>query len=240
MPDDAPRAPTPDATQTGHADEPASVRPTARQAGRSAGSWVWLVVVVLVGLGADLGTKSWAFARIADQPVTLTRSAVLGADHLGDLLPPHQPVVVIPGVLELTLVLNPGAVFGLGAGARWFFIAFTAVAIAFLLWMFARLTRPRDWFAHAAIGLLIAGGLGNLYDRLVFACVRDFLHPLPHTMIPGTDRPLWPYVSNVADAYLIIGIIGLLVLSWRSPNAHRADPEQAEAPAPTNADSPQR
>jgi len=188
-------------------------------AGRSKRAWVRLVVIALIALGIDLGTKSWAFASIADEPVILTRADVLAADHLGELLPAHQPVVVVPGVLDLTLVLNPGAVFGLGAGARWFFIAFTGVAVVFLLWMFARQSRPGDWVVHAAIGLLIAGGLGNLYDRIVFACVRDFLHPLPQAVIPWTDKPLWPYVSNVADAYLIVGIVGLVVLSLRKPDA---------------------
>lgn len=195
-----------------------AIKASPALAGRSRRAWVRLIVITLIALGVDLGTKAWAFESIADEPVHLTRANVLAADHLGELLPAHRPVVVVPGVLDLKLVLNPGAVFGLGAGARWFFIAFTGVAVVFLLWMFARLSRPGDRLAHAAIGLLIAGGLGNLYDRLSFACVRDFLHPLPQAVIPWTDRAVWPYVSNVADAYLIVGIVGLVVLSVRKPH----------------------
>lgn len=182
-------------------------------------AWVVFGTVALVGLAIDLGTKAWAFASLGKSPVVIRREDVLRAADLTTLIPRPPPVVVvIPQVLELTLVLNPGAVFGIGAGRRWFFVVFTVIAVAFVLWAFATQTRARDWLTHTCAGLLVAGGLGNLYDRLVFACVRDFLHPLPHATIPFTSRPLWPYVSNVADAFLIVGIAGLLLFSWvRSP-----------------------
>ena len=123
------------------------------------------------------------------------------------------------GVDPSSLVLNPGAVFGIGAGKRWFFIAFTGAALALAIWMFLAWTGPRDRAAHAAIGLLISGGLGNLYDRIVYACVRDFLHPLPGVKMPfGLTMPLtggrevWPYVSNIADLWLLLGISALVLL----------------------------
>ena len=190
---------------------------------RSRSAWVVLVSTVILGLVSDLLSKSLAFANIADTPAVITREQVLGADRLASLLPDHDPVTVIPSVLELTLVLNPGAVFGIGAGQRWLFVTFTAFAAIFAMHVFAKWTKPRDRFAHFAIGLLLAGGLGNLYDRLRFACVRDFLHPLPGVKLPfgitwpnGSDE-IWPYVSNIADLWLIIGIGMLLVLMWRAP-----------------------
>jgi len=166
----------------------------------------------------ELGDQGPSTAPRTEQRIGEIRaeiSRVLDRPGWEDLIPDHQPVVVIPHVLELTLVLNPGAVFGIGAGARVFFIAFTIGAIGFVGWVFARWTRPGDWLAHVSIGMFIGGGLGNLYDRLVFACVRDFLHPLPHATIPfSSGQPLWPWVSNVADALLILGIAGLLIHSW--------------------------
>jgi signal peptidase II len=137
---------------------------------------------------------------------------------------PQAKVTIIPNLLDLTLVLNPGAVFGIGAGKRWFFIPFTAAALGLALWMFATWTRPRDYMAHAAIGLLISGGLGNLHDRIAFACVRDFLHPLPGAVLPfgwtmpmSGSRELWPYVSNFADLWLLVGIGMLMWYLWRTP-----------------------
>ncbi len=195
--------------------------PAVAPPGRSA--WVLLLATVAAGLVSDLASKWAAFRFIADVPARVERSAVLASDRLGELLPPHDPVVIVPRVLNLTLVLNPGAVFGMGAGQRWIFIGFTAFAVFFALWVFLRWTTARDRVAHAALGLLLAGGLGNLYDRLVFGCVRDFLHPLPGVRLPmglkwpnGSDE-VWPYVSNIADLWLIIGIAALLVFSWRKP-----------------------
>ena len=188
---------------------------------RSPAAWATLVAVTIIGLVLDLWSKHLAFLHVAGQPVPVVRDEVLSAGYLGDLIPPHAPVTVLPGVLDFTLVLNPGAVFGMGAGRRTFFIFFTACAIAFGVWLFGWTTHHRERFAHAAVGLLLSGGLGNLYDRLVHGCVRDFIHPLPGVTLPfgwrmpwGTE--VWPWVSNVADLWLIIGIGILLVRSLRA------------------------
>jgi signal peptidase II len=199
----------------------------SQHAGASALAWAALLLIAGLGLAVDLVSKRMAFERIADAPVRIDRADVLGLppERIGSLIPRHDPVVVIPNVLELTLVLNPGAVFGVGPGKRWFFVFFTGVAVGFALWIFARWTLRRDWLSHTAIGLVLAGGIGNLYDRLRFGCVRDFLHPLPGVPMPfgltwpGGEAQLWPWVSNVADAFLIVGI-GLLVLRlWRTGDA---------------------
>jgi len=188
---------------------------------RSPAAWATLVVVTLLGLVLDLWSKHLAFLHVAGQPVPVIREEVLSAGYLGDLIPPHVPVTVLPGLLDFTLVLNPGAVFGMGAGRRTFFIFFTACAIAFGVWLFGWTTHHRERFAHAAVGLLLSGGIGNLYDRLVHGGVRDFNHPLPGVTLPfgwrmpwGTE--VWPWVSNVADLWLIIGIGILLVRSLRT------------------------
>ncbi len=195
--------------------------PPARKPGRAA--WAFLVVIVVIGTAIDLASKSIAFNTLADAPVAIDRKEVVNATELQALIPRHEPTVIVPVLLELKLVLNPGAVFGIGAGKRIFFIIATTLAIGFALWMFARWTGRRDRFAHAAIGLVIAGGLGNLYDRVRFACVRDFLHPLPDMLYPfgistpWSGRDLWPYVSNLADLWLIIGVAVLVVYLWRGP-----------------------
>lgn len=220
----------------------------SKSAWKSKAAWFTLLVVTIGSLAVDLGTKWLAFKSIAGRPVVLTREQVLSlaADNprlVGTLVPPHEPLTIIPNVLDLTLVLNPGAVFGMGPGKRWFFIIFTAIALFFGMWMFAKWTRSRDTVAHAAIGLLLGGGLGNLYDRLMLGCVRDFLHPLPGLKFPngwkplGGDGQVWPYVSNVADLFLLIGIGMLLVFLWRRDASQPRGPkvaakgEAAESPS---------
>jgi signal peptidase II len=196
--------------------------------GKGARAWVVLVCVTLAGLWADLASKYWAFETIAAVPVVVDRQEVLrvgrelGAGAIGRLIPLHEPVTVVPGLLDFTLVLNPGAVFGIGPGKRWFFMVFTAVALAGGMLLFLKATGRRDSWAHGAVGLLLAGGLGNLYDRMLYGCVRDFIHPLPGVKFPfgwtpfGPSGEVWPYVSNVADLLLIIGIGYLMVYLWRA------------------------
>lgn len=218
-------------------------RPVHATAWRDGRSWLVLMIVTVLGLVADLASKELAFRHVASIPAEISRDDVMLGGPLSRLIPPHEPIVVVPKLLEFTLVLNPGAVFGIGAGKRWFFVAFTAAAIAFAFWMFAKWTTPRDRWAHAAVGLLLAGGLGNLYDRLLYACVRDFIHPLPGMNLPfgwsypwgsgQAAREIWPYVSNVADLLLIIGIAALVVHTWRSGLQHSAANAAPAANPPT-------
>lgn len=187
---------------------------------RSARAWATLVLVMAIGLVLDLWTKAWAFATIYAYPIEINRDYVLQGRQ-GEIIPRDAHRVVIDGWLEFKLVLNVGAVFGAGEGKRWLFIGVTIFAVAFGIFLFGYWTRAKDWLAHVAIGLLLAGGLGNLYDRIVFGCVRDFIHPFPAAQLPfgwhsrSGDTALWPYVSNVADKFLIIGIAILLIHAWR-------------------------
>ncbi len=209
---------------------------------RSPRAWAILILVTILGLAVDLASKAIAFAKIAGVPVDVSRERVMEISSgaagsgrtLSSLIPPHEPMVIVPKVLNFTLVLNPGAVFGIGAGKRWFFVAFTVGALGLAVWMFGAWTRGRDRFAHIAIALLLAGGLGNLYDRLMYACVRDFIHPLPGVDLPfgwrmpfTGGREVWPYVSNVADLWLLIGIGMLMWFLWRGGRATK--PEQTRA-----------
>jgi lipoprotein signal peptidase len=81
-------------------------------------------------------------------------------------------------------------------------------ALAILFWSLRRAT-ARDFALCAALGLILAGTLGNLYDRLVFDGVRDFLY---FYWIE------WP-VFNVADCCLVCGAFLLLVQAFWSPAA---------------------
>ncbi len=174
-----------------------------RRAWRSPLAWVVLIIVCATGVFADLGFKAWAFHNVAQDPVVLEHD-----EHI----PTHQPVVVIPRLLNLHLVKNEGAVFGIGANQRMFFIAFTIAALVSAVAVFGRWTKANATIAHIAIGLIIAGGLGNLYDRLYFGSVRDFLHMLPGWSLPfglnwpGGNSEVFPWVFNVADVMLLFGM----------------------------------
>jgi signal peptidase II len=92
--------------------------------------------------------------------------------------------------------------------------------------------------SHIAIGLILAGGLGNLYDRMVFGAVRDFLHMLPGWELPNgwmwpgnTTSEVFPWVFNVADVLLLAGMALFVVTSFaediRTKRAAAAAPDPA-------------
>lgn len=206
-----------------------------KKAWRSPAAWALFLVLTSLFLAADLVSKDIAFERIDSAPVVLEREAVeyyldTNPQNLQAYIPPHEPVVVVPGLLEFKLVLNPGAVFGTGPGKRWFFIGFTIVALVIASVLFAVATHARMFVTHTGIALIVSGGLGNLYDRVVYACVRDFIHPLPGVTWPGSTREVWPYVSNVADAFLLIGIAIVMVRLWKSEQAAKRDELESDSP----------
>jgi signal peptidase II len=208
--------------------------PTLR-AQSSPGAWLCLLVVFALALALDLGAKAYAFRHVADQPVVLNREQIIGNPRYE--VPWHNSVEVIPWrILDFNLVINRGAVFGLGENRRGAFIAFTVFAAAAGLFVFARWTSPKDRVAHVALGLILAGGIGNLYDRIAYGVVRDFLHLFPGRHLPfGWSWPrggseLFPWVFNVADMMLLAGM-GLLMIHLNRAETRRKRAVQADAPA---------
>jgi len=189
-------------------------------------AWLLLAAVALIGLSVDLMSKSLAFRHVADEPVLLDRAAVLGEPAFR--IPWHEGITVLPfDLLDLRLVLNHGAVFGIGNGRRGVFIVITMFAIAAAIWVFRRWTAPGDRLTHIAVGLVLAGGIGNLYDRFVFGAVRDFLHMLPRWNLPfglswpGGSPEVFPWIFNFADMYLLAGM-ALLILTLQRGESSRA------------------
>lgn len=184
-------------------------------AGRSIRAWIVVLVLLTAGLVSDLWSKQAAFAKVGPQPIVLTREAVLSDAYWRP--PPGCHREVIPHVLDLRLVLNQGAVFGIGKGQRWFFITFTVTAMLVGFFIFAFRTRASDWLAHVALAAILSGAAGNFYDRVMFAGVRDFLNLFPKVYLPfgwhwpGGSAEIFPWVFNIADMLLLIGI-GLLML----------------------------
>ena len=118
-----------------------------------------------------------------------------------------QSLPVWRGVFHITRVNNAGAAFGLFKNAVFFLIIVSIVCIAFLTWSLFSQARADaaepaspSGLGVLASSLVIAGALGNLYDRVFYGYVIDFL-----------DFRVWP-VFNIADAGITIGV-GLIILS---------------------------
>ena len=203
--------------------------PSDGPAWRSPRAWFILILVVVVGLTADLVSKDWAFRTVAGNPVILDYEEVVSGRGQ---VPFHEGVrAVPPDLLDFRLVLNRGAVFGIGQGQRFAFVMFTMVAIVVAISVFGWWTRSRAVVAHVAIGLILAGGLGNLYDRLMIGAVRDFLNLLPRRDLPfgiswpQGDTHVFPWVFNIADVELLVGMSLLLIYVHLSDRKARKDLE---------------
>ena len=210
------------------ATDPPPAEPSTRRvvpAWRSARAVGVFLAVTLGVLVADLALKSWAFEHVAGRPIELVAMGV--QDHaVFWAMHAHDPVVVVPRVLNLQLTTNTGAVFGLGRGNRGAFIAVSAVALVVIGVLFAR-SPAGGWGLHLGLALILAGALGNLYDRVRFAAVRDMLHMLPGVRLPfglawpgsgggagSAGREVWPWIFNLADVSLLMGVGLVLVLTW--------------------------
>lgn len=220
----SPKRPNPSATT------PRSHEPVA---GQSIACWLALAIVIALGLSADLASKQVSFAMIGAEPVLLDRDVILSNPQWNP--PPDAHRVAISGFLDLHLVLNRGAVFGIGPGQRAFFVVFTILAVGVGVYAFAFRTRTGDWMAHIAIGSILAGAGGNLFDRIMFGAVRDFLKIFPGTHLPlgwswpGGNSEVFPWVFNIADVLLLTGIALLMLRMNRRPTSE-SQREQTLAP----------
>ena len=137
--------------------------------------------VAVLAVALDQASKAWARAALAGGPAPL-----------------------IPGVLDLSLVMNTGAAFSMGEGKAWLFVILALVVCAGAA---AWVVREREMpvCLAAALGAVAGGGVGNLIDRVVAGRVTDFF---------ATSFIDFP-VFNVADIFVTCGVVVALLLAWR-------------------------
>jgi signal peptidase II len=153
-------------------------------------SWLkWLVISLII--------------FILDQ---ITKHAVTASFQLGD------SKYILP-FFNLVLAHNTGAAFSFLANAsgwqREFFIVVTIIITAVLLWMI-RSNRDNRLLC-VALSLVIGGAFGNLYDRVVYGYVVDFVQW-------HAGGYYWP-AFNIADSAICVGAALLVWDSFRKPNA---------------------
>lgn len=133
-----------------------------------------------------------------------------------------SPVVLVPNFIQLVHIGNEGAAWGIFSGYRIFLvlIAVIALVVIYLCRGHLELKRPA---MQVAFGLITGGILGNLFDRVLFGHVVDFLDfTLPGIPVFGLDPYRWP-AFNVADAGITCGVFFYLLLSFFSkPSADTA------------------
>jgi signal peptidase II len=144
----------------------------------------WRPALVLAGTAALL--------YVADQ---VTKALVVANMEYG------ARIEVFGDVVQLWHVRNTGAAFSLFPGATWLFIPMHLVAAVMVVY-FHRQFRTHGLWIHVVLGAILAGGLGNLTDRVRLGYVTDFVSI-------GIGDLRWP-AFNVADPSLVIGVILLV------------------------------
>lgn len=102
------------------------------------------------------------------------------------------------GIVSISHFRNTGTLFGLFRNASWFFVLFAVLVSAYIIWKYSSFSKQ----LQPVLGLILAGALGNLVDRLVYGSVIDFI-----------DFHFWP-AFNVADSAISIAVVVLLVREY--------------------------
>ncbi len=126
-----------------------------------------------------------------------------------------EKVVLIPGLLNILRSENKGVVFGLFPGKTTVFIIFSAIAIAVILFLYIRSDKT-IFLSNLALGLVLAGAVGNLWDRIWFSSVRDFID------LHIGEKYHWP-TFNIADSLICIGIS---VMVFTSASESKSKPKE--------------
>ena len=158
-----------------------------------------------------LSITAFAFALMVVALDQLTKGWILSGLDLREM----GRVEVWPPVFNLTWVENRGVSFGLfGDGsARWMLSLFSIIVAGILGWWALRADRR---LLITAIGLVMGGAIGNVIDRIRFGFVVDFLD------FSGTG--VFPWVFNVADSAITIGVVLLILDSLLSERAAKVGP----------------
>ena len=124
----------------------------------------------------------------------------------------YQQIVIIPDYFSWTLAYNTGAAFSFLANEtgwqRWFF-AIVAVAVSAMLLVWMKGLKQHETWVAIALALVLGGAIGNLFDRVVYGHVIDFI------LVHWQQRWYFP-AFNLADSAITLGAIMLALDMFRS------------------------
>lgn len=150
--------------------------------------------------------RAWLRAGAVAAAVLAADQATKALVRSGIAVGEEDPILPL---LKLVHVRNSGVAFGALSGGGTIVGIVIAVALVGLLVFFATQVR-RPW-AWLPVGLLAGGAVGNIVDRVRLGAVTDFL-----------KLPAWP-AFNIADIAITVGVIVLLLVTWRDDRAPAGD-----------------
>ena len=185
-----------------------------------AASWLFLLVSVLAA-AADVASKAIVFNALGvyaedgnlfdgrGRPFVQKRSIKdeFGRETIEPVLVRELPVIPVIGkkFFVLTPALNLGGMWGFLFGRTFTLVIFSIACIGVIGYMVAKL-EPGRHIMRAALALILGGAVGNLYDRLVYGGVRDFL---------DFDLGFLHWATfNLADVWIVVGVFAIFIMEF--------------------------
>lgn len=111
-------------------------------------------------------------------------------------IPKEEKITVIQNCLNINYIQNTGAAFGIGNNNTASFIIISLIVISIVLRFLITQIERTDKFIQISLVLILAGGIGNLIDRVFRGYVVDFIDVTPVISFP---------IFNLADIYITLG-----------------------------------
>lgn len=118
----------------------------------------------------------------------------------------NEVIVVIKDFFNITYVRNTGAAWSIFAGETLGLIIISLIIIALICYYISK-NKIKSKLELVGYSLILGGAIGNLYDRIVYGYVIDFLD----FYIFGYDYPIF----NLADSFIFVGVILVIIHTWR-------------------------
>ena len=115
----------------------------------------------------------------------------------------YESIPIIPNFFHFTYITNDGMAFGIDFPFGYFIFSSVSLLLTLFLFWYLWSVRNHSIVIRLGLAMIIAGAIGNLIDRLMLGEVIDFLD----FMI----RDFHWYVFNLADSYVTVGMVLLLI-----------------------------
>ena len=126
----------------------------------------------------------------------------------------YSSITIIEGVLNLTYTENTGGAFGIGSNSTIMFVVVNIILITLITKVILTKKNEISNYILIGLGLILAGGIGNLIDRIFRGFVVDYVDFNPLIKYP---------VFNIADICVVLGciIVGIGEINERIQNKRR-------------------
>lgn len=169
--------------------------------------YLFLLLILFAGISTDQVSKHWAATNMKNQPTRL----------------------FIPHFVELGYTENHGMVFGINNRSDNTFSKNALLIIRIVLSIglagFMIFHFSQSLLFHLPFLLILSGAVGNVIDSLRFGHVIDFIHLHLGTLLD------WPFLFNLADAYVVFGM-GILIIQSFQPSRKQSSPPPSTGNVP--------